>query len=131
MKHIYTITLLIFSIVGFAQENNQFVENFTKFAKITDGKFGELQEGNATIIFNYGQNNNIKIYFAGGSTEVYSRVSDVTKDTTKTGEKFQYSKMLDEKGEEIYFVKYDDGEVRIMYLNSFSTTKGYGIALLP
>ncbi len=129
MKKIITLFIVFISFCVNAQ--NQFTETFTKFAKITDGKLETIQKGNATIVFNYGENNNIKIYYANGNSQLYSRVSGIKEEVTKDGTKYEYSKVLDEKGEELYLAKYEDGEIRLLYLNSFNGTKGYGIALYP
>ncbi|TWP28826.1 hypothetical protein ETU08_08250 [Apibacter muscae] len=131
MKQISILFLLLNSFLINAQEIRQFTENFTRFSTIKDGELGIIQKGNVTIIFNYGENNNIKIYFANGNNKTYYRVSEVEKGNTKDRIEFQYMKLLDEKGEEYYFVKYEDGEVKLLYLDSFTYTGGYGIALLP
>ena len=81
-------------------------------------------------VFNYGENYNIKGYFVNGE-RMYSRVSGIKEGITTNGLKYQYLKSVDERGGEFVFVLYEDGQVRILSTNSFSQTKGDGIALYP
>ena len=124
--------LALFFTQTFNAQDNQFVRTFTKVAVTDDnGEFEEYKEGKNSLVFNYGEGSDIKFYKANGGTEILRRISDITEDKTKDGREYQWNKALDEKGNEMVFVLYTDGEVRMLYSDKTDGSLILAISLIP
>lgn len=133
MKKTLLLFLLILSATIFAQsENNQFVRTFSKVSATNDnGEFEEYKDGNNTLVFNYGNGSDVKFYKANGESELLRRISEIKEDKTKEGREYQWNRALNEKGIELIFVLYSDGEVRMLYTNESNGKLSFAISLIP
>lgn len=118
MKKTLLLFLLIFSVTIFAQsENKQFVKSFSKvFVKENDKEQDKEIDVRVTFIFNYGGGTDLKEYF-NDKTHIYKRISNVEKDKTKDNIEYQFMKVLDESGNEMAVVLYENGVLVLNYLD--------------
>lgn len=131
-KAILFFYLLISIIINAQSENNQFVRTFSKVSTTNDnGEFEEYKDGKNTLVFNYGDGYDIKFYKANGDSEILSRISDVKEDKTREGREYQWNRALNEKGLELIFVLYSDGEVRMLYTDKLNGKFSFAISLIP
>ena len=131
-KIVFFIMLLLLSISLNAQENNQFVRTFTKVSTTDEkGDFEKYQEGKNTIVFNFGDGSDIKFYKASGDIEILRRISEINEGKTDIGREYQWNKALDEKGNELTFVLFSDGEVRMIYSDNSDGSLIMAISLIP
>lgn len=116
-----------------AQENKQFVRSFTQYASSDENnEFGEFKPTKITIVFNYGDGNDVKLYSDSEEFLIYRRISSVTEGTTPKGRNYSSIKTLDEEGHEVAFVLYyDDGEVRMLYKNLEDNSLLLAISFIP
>ena len=96
-----------------------------------NGEFEEYKDGKNTLVFNYGDGYDIKFYKANGDSEILSRISDVKEDKTREGREYQWNRALNEKGLELIFVLYSDGEVRMLYTDKLNGKFSFAISLIP
>lgn len=112
-----------------AQEgNSQFVKSFTKVSLTNEkGEFEIPELGKNIFVFNY-EGSDIKFYKANGENEILTRTSEIKKDKTKDGREYQWNNALDEKGNELIFVLYNDDEVRMLYQDKSSGSTIFAIS---
>lgn len=74
-------------------------------------------EGAITIVLNINYNGDIKIYKSKDKFEVFRRISKVEDKYIPDGLHSQLTKMLDEKGDELFFILWDYGASELAYFN--------------
>ncbi len=122
MKKIFSFLIAIFVVVNsFSQtnqsDNNQFRRDY-KFVSVytpDTKKWSELKESNNTFVFNFNTNSDIKLFWASGKTDVLRKVSKVEEAKTDDNEKYQSVTVLDEKGNEINLILYEEKKLMMIF----------------
>lgn len=100
-----------------SNENNQFRRNF-KYISIyrpDTKKWSELKESNNTFVFNINTNSDVKLFWANGKIELLRKVSKIEDIKTDNNIKYQSVTLLDEKGNEISLVIYEEKRLMLVY----------------
>lgn len=79
--------------------------------------WGDWKEGKNTFVFNINDNYDFKLFQANGEYAIFRKVSDVTKDSTKDGKKYQAIAALDKVGDECVLQLFDFGDAKLVYKN--------------
>jgi len=100
-----------------SDEDKQFRNDY-KFVSVRTPetkKWSELKESNNTFVFNINTNSDVKLFWASGKTEVFRKVSKKEDGKTDDGIKHQSITLLDEKGNEIYLILYEDNRLMLIF----------------
>ena len=116
MKKIYlTIAMLLLSIAFYSQTT--FVRKYTHYITNINDIESEQKDGEITIIFNYKETNDIKIFLADKERMFY-RSGELEKGKTKKGSEYQLVPFVDKDGEEVYIQIFEEN-TRILYNNGY------------
>ena len=118
MNKLLLLISVFTSLYSNAQEydNKSFIKSFTKVIVEEFGNEKKKEEFNVktTVVFNHGNGNDIKIY-QGNESHILKSVSSSEEREDNNGYKYQVMKVLDEEGQEIAFMLYNAGFIRLVY----------------
>ncbi|GAA4829426.1 hypothetical protein GCM10023331_13210 [Algivirga pacifica] len=81
------------------------------------GQWSEWREGGNTMVFNINDNADMVLYKANGEKERFRSVSKVSKDVNANGDAYQVVVYLDEDGNELHSLLFDNGTLMFVFSN--------------
>ena len=120
MKTLLTLlTLFTISVNAFSQNEQFRVDcNLVCFLDGLDSEWSEWIEANNTFVINANDNNDIIHYRGDGEVVVYRNLGGLETLFTKSGERYQIIKVLDEDGDEMSFQMFDNPEIGIKLMKN-------------
>ncbi len=100
-----------------AQERNNFRKDcnyFREYNEITE-EWGEWQKGNSTFAFNINTNNDIRVVYPNGNTEVLRNLGNKEESKTSQGISYESVRVMDEGGIIGWLTLYEDGTVLLSF----------------
>lgn len=123
MKRIFSIlVVLLVALNTFSQtvqkdEDKKFRSDYKHFSIFTPDtkKWSEWKESNNTFVFNINTNSDVKVFWASGETEILRKVSKIEDGKTDDKESYQSVTVLDQKGNEIGLIIYEEKRLMLVY----------------
>lgn len=128
MKYLFSLALIVGAMLGsnaFAQDPDQFERNYSQvrmYCSVDIPEYGleanewsEMSDASNRVILNYGDENDIVIYNANGTRDVYQQASEITEGTNDSGDTYQEMEITDGDGAKITIMLFDDFMSMIHY----------------
>lgn len=120
IKSFILVSCLLFFGFSFGQEKpKKIVLKFSAVSFCKEGKWEDKQKSHNTFVFNTTSNGDILHYKPDGDKEYFRRIDKITEEETDDGEKYHSVKMLDERGDEVLFVLFENGLLVLFFGKDF------------
>ncbi|MBK7129855.1 MAG: hypothetical protein IPM74_04865 [Crocinitomicaceae bacterium] len=128
MKYLFSLALIVGAMLGsnaYAQDPDQFERNYSQvrmYCSVDIPEYGleanewsEMSDASNRVILNYGDENDVVIYNANGTRDVYQQSSEITEGTNDSGDTYQEMEITDGDGAKITIMLFDDFMSMIHY----------------
>lgn len=120
MKAIYTLAIMFFALssIAVAQDEDEFIRSYNQVRMMCSidipeldlvaNEWSELEYAGNRVVFNDGVENNVVIYNADGSSNVYFQASEISEGTNDTGDTYQQMELTRDDGGNSTIMLFDE-----------------------